>query len=69
MKSEKKRSQKSFFQPTDQDVTLSEKELIAIAAMIQTTLGGGGYGHAGTIMNQQNTFSQWVEQLSLHQQT
>jgi hypothetical protein len=28
-------------QPTDQDVTLLKKELIKIAAMIPTTLGGG----------------------------
>jgi hypothetical protein len=34
----------------DQDVTLLEKELIAIAAMIPTTLGGGGHGHAGIII-------------------
>jgi hypothetical protein len=31
-------------------VTLLEKELIAIAAMILTTLGGGGHGHAGIII-------------------
>jgi hypothetical protein len=37
-------------QPTDQDVTLLEKELITIAAMIPTTLGGGGHGHAGIII-------------------
>jgi hypothetical protein len=34
----------------DQDVTLLEKELIAIAAMIPTALGGGGHGHAGIII-------------------
>jgi hypothetical protein len=34
----------------DQDVTLLKKELIAIMAMILTTLGGGGHGHAGTII-------------------
>jgi hypothetical protein len=37
-------------QPTDQDVTLLEKELIAMAAMIPVTLGVGGHGHAGTII-------------------
>ncbi len=33
-------------QPTNHDVTLLEKELIAIAATIPTTLGGGNHGHA-----------------------
>jgi hypothetical protein len=37
-------------QPTDHDVTLLEKELIAIAATIPTTLGGGNHGHAGIIV-------------------
>ena len=37
-------------QPTDHDVTLLEKELIAIAATIPTTLGGGNHGHAGLIV-------------------
>jgi hypothetical protein len=37
-------------QPTDQDVTLLEKELIAIPAMILTTLVGGGHGHTGTFV-------------------
>ncbi len=37
-------------QPTYQDVTMLEKELIAIAAIIPTTLRGGGHGHAGTII-------------------
>ncbi len=37
-------------QPTDQDVTLLKKELIAIAAMIPTPLGGGGHRHAGIII-------------------
>ena len=37
-------------QPTDHNVTLLEKELIAIAATIPTTLGGGNHGHAGLIV-------------------
>ena len=38
-------------QPTNQDLTLLEKELIAILANIPTTLGRGGHGHAGIIMD------------------
>ena len=38
-------------QPTDQDITTLEKELIAIAASIPTGLGGGNHGHAGLIVN------------------
>jgi hypothetical protein len=37
-------------QPMDQDVTLLKKELIAITAMIPTTLGGGEHGHTGIII-------------------
>jgi hypothetical protein len=37
-------------QPTDHDVTLLKKELIAIATTIPTTLGGGNHGHAGLIV-------------------
>ncbi len=37
-------------QPTDHDITTLEKELIAIAASIPTTLGGGNHGHAGLIV-------------------
>ena len=37
-------------QPTDHNVTLLEKELIAIAATIPSTLGGGNHGHAGLIV-------------------
>ena len=37
-------------QPTDHDLTLLEKELIAIAATIPTTLRGGNHGHAGLIV-------------------
>jgi len=37
-------------QPTDHDVILLEKELIAIAVTIPTTLGGGNHGHAGLIV-------------------
>ena len=38
-------------QPKDQDITTLEKELIAIAASIPTTLGGGNHGHAGLIVD------------------
>jgi hypothetical protein len=38
-------------QPTNQDLTLLEKELIAILANIPTTLGGGGHGHVGIEMD------------------
>ncbi len=37
-------------QPTDQDLTLLEKEFIAIAANIPTTLGGGNHQHAVIIV-------------------
>jgi hypothetical protein len=37
-------------QPTDQDVTMLEKELIGITANIPSTLGGGNHGHAGIIV-------------------
>ena len=37
-------------QPTDQDLTLLEKELISIAANVSTSLGGGNHGHAGFIV-------------------
>ncbi len=37
-------------QPMDQDVSLLEIELIVIAAMIPTTLEGGGHGHARAII-------------------
>ena len=35
----------------DQDITTHEKELIAIAASIPTTLGGGNHGHVGLIVD------------------
>jgi hypothetical protein len=38
-------------QPTNQDLTTLEKELIAILANIPTTLGGGNHGHAGILMD------------------
>ena len=38
-------------QPTNQDLTILEKELIAILANIPTTLGGGNHGHAGILMD------------------
>jgi hypothetical protein len=37
-------------QPTNQDLTILEKELIAILTNIPTTLGGGNHGHAGILM-------------------
>jgi len=37
-------------QPTDQDITTLERELITIAASIPTGLGGGNHGHAGLIV-------------------
>jgi hypothetical protein len=37
-------------QPTDQDLTLLQKELISIAANIPTALGVGNHGHAGIIV-------------------
>jgi hypothetical protein len=39
-------------QPTNQDLTILEKELIAILANIPTMLGGGNHGHAGIIVEQ-----------------
>ncbi len=43
---------KTHGQPTNQDLTLLEKELIAIlVANISTTLGGGGHGHAGIVID------------------
>jgi hypothetical protein len=37
-------------QPTDQDLTTLEKELIGILANIPTMLGGGNHRHAGIIV-------------------
>ncbi len=37
-------------QPTNQDLTIIEKELIAIFANFPTTLGRGNHGHAGIII-------------------
>ncbi len=37
-------------QPTDQDITTLEKELVSIAASIPSGLGGGNHGHAGIIV-------------------
>jgi hypothetical protein len=37
-------------QPMNQDLTILEKELIAILANIPTTLGGGNHGHVGIII-------------------
>jgi hypothetical protein len=37
-------------QPTNQDPTIIEKELIAILANIPTMLGGGNHGHARIIV-------------------
>jgi hypothetical protein len=38
-------------QPTNQDLTLLEKELIAFLTKISMALGGGNHGHAGIIMD------------------
>jgi hypothetical protein len=38
-------------QPTSHDITILEKEIIAILANIPTSLGGGNHGHVGVIMN------------------
>ncbi len=38
-------------QLTNHDLTILEKELIAIPANIPTTLGGGNHGHAGILMD------------------
>jgi hypothetical protein len=48
---QKESATKIHGQPTDQDITTLEKELIAIAASIPTGLGGGNYGHAGLIVD------------------
>jgi hypothetical protein len=37
-------------QPISHDLTILEKEMIAILANIPTTLGGGNYGHIGIII-------------------
>jgi hypothetical protein len=37
-------------QPTSHNLTILEKEIIAILANIPTALGGGNHGHAGIIM-------------------
>jgi hypothetical protein len=41
---------KTHGHPTSQDLTILEKEIIAILANISTTSGGGNYGHIGIIM-------------------
>jgi hypothetical protein len=38
-------------QPTNQDLTILEKEVIVILANIPMTLGGGSHGHAGILMD------------------
>jgi hypothetical protein len=42
-------------QPTDQDLTLWEKELISIAANFPTTLGGVTTDMQESLLNQQST--------------
>ncbi len=37
-------------QPTSHDLTILEKEIIAILVNVPMTLGGGNYGHIGIIM-------------------
>jgi hypothetical protein len=46
----KESATKIYGQPTDQDLTLLEKELISIAANVPTALGRVNYGHAGIIV-------------------
>ena len=41
---------KIFGQPTENDISKMEKELMAIAATTPTSLGGGNHGHAGIIV-------------------
>ena len=47
----KETATKIFGQPTANDLTQLEKELIAIAAAIPTSLGGGNHGHARIIVD------------------
>jgi hypothetical protein len=47
----KKTVNKIHGQPTNKDLTIIEKELIAILANIPTTIGGGNLGHAGILMD------------------
>jgi hypothetical protein len=49
-RNQKESATKIHGQPTDQDLTLLEKELISIAANVPTALGGGSHGHAGIII-------------------
>ena len=41
---------KIFGQPTEHDITKTEKELTAIAATTPSSLGGGNHGHTGIIV-------------------
>jgi hypothetical protein len=47
----KETATKIFGQPTANDLAQLEKELMAIAAAIPTSLGGGNHGHAGIIVD------------------
>jgi hypothetical protein len=48
-----RRQEKNSHQnPTNQDLTILEKELIATLSNIPTTLGGGNHGHAGITVEQ-----------------
>jgi hypothetical protein len=47
----KETATKIFGQPTANNLTQLEKELIAIAAAIPTNIGGGNHGHAGIIVD------------------
>ena len=47
----KKTVNKIHRQPTNKDLTILEKELIAILANIPMTIGGGNHGHAGILMD------------------
>ena len=48
---QKKTVTKIHGQPTNKDLTILEKELIAILANIPTTIGGGNHGHAGILID------------------
>jgi hypothetical protein len=50
-------------QPMSHNLTILEKELIAILAAIPTALGGGNHGHAGMIME---AGAYTTDDLSLH---
>jgi hypothetical protein len=54
-------------QPTKQDLTILEKELITILANIPRTLGGGNHGHGGIIVEAARYLLTTSTALSTHQ--